>query len=361
MQKQLDMLKFVCEHDIVRDEAEKLISNFNSKFKVAVGYNQISNISHNFDVAVSDLAHHLHASYRNLNDFSYLYNSILCYIAMDKKIYPYLIGSKIKHPQFKIDFIITGSKHIPNKSHLIYGSQFEDFYRFEDGYKEVINFLNDYVDIFPYSSRKYINNKIKEKAKKPKIDKITNPFEAKVFSKSFDKKFVKAKFDTWLKFFRNSGSEFEQLWSIFYFYTSVEDFYSGSEYEEASKTTLDECMISFSHNLKIICRRISLFQQSESMLKTAKIIQSNPNFLKSLIKYASSHEWYDNSLYFLSKIVISESDINDITNAIGKNISKTHTHRPLVWKNMSFELQSSLIEEAKRQFFVDLPEFDINI
>lgn len=219
----------------------------------------------------------------------------------------------------------------------------------------LIEKLESIYEFLPESSRNYISNKMKEAPADAKIFKITNSFQKKAVENILIQSPTLKTADKLYRTFVNCKDYFDKFTSLFFLYKILSD---RSELFEDKYGLLEfkgkiakKSIFPFEHVLSSSFLNVDAM---EKLLKITPQIDCEEYILDIFNKLSSQ------SVYYLYNFTNNEEIINKIDFVVGSNTEVFCKGFNMRFDNMSEDLKELLIEENKRQFFIEHPMWNLS-
>lgn len=237
MQEQLDLLKSISDNKQLRKEFESFLKEISDEVRVQSKNDSLpytakeklyKNISQRLDDKIDELS----------SCYDVKRKALMLFFSLDKRAHYNLHYTIVSNNFTSLE--LKGSEFGKKNGHKLTGSKFEDLYGWNKADK-VIKFLEENIDFLPSSSKKYIKSKMVVETEDWNAEKIVNEFQKKVFMRELADKPEPARLRALIKDFNNLDDDGDALLSFHYFYSAVNEKYSGKN-ERGSKMVKDEIM-----------------------------------------------------------------------------------------------------------------------
>lgn len=288
-------------------------------------------------------------------DYSFDTNHAHLYFSMDKTLFSKLHQNSIYSIKEDIYFSDIGGKYF-----YLCGANILTVYN--RNYEKIIDFLEENMDLFPSSTKKYIVKKKKDLQNETKtsFDKVTNDFELRMLENSlgsvFDYKLIKK----YISKFKLITDKADKAISFLNLLISVKNKYSNSSDERVEKyiENISKEFYSYFGNSAFGYHYHSEDREGAKKIIT-KTLSSKP-VIDEMIELSLAN---NNStlIYFFNIYAKKHHRFKELNSALRKILEVELYHGHFKFKSTNDDLKDLIVEDSKRQWIVNTnPINDIN-
>ncbi len=347
MSEQIDCLREIKINPIIKSKIDSFIVNKASLFNGSIGWGRVGQITTSIGDDLDKLNTQLIQTY-NIDK-----RSAGLYISLDKRLYHKLHFIHRKNISEGLKF--TSDFDTPEYSNFVLTcEEFKNVYK--NNMKNIIEFLEENVEVFPDNFVKYILNKKKERANINKIEGINNDFQRKIFANDLGDKPTKAKIEANLKFINNINDFEEKYSSLFYFHKVIRE---AEVRANLDKDAILNKISSYFYKLFLSTFGFGMSNPIAHLQKMIDFMSKDADFTDFIFKQTSNddHFLHSKAIFTLLNSAMNQEQLDKLNKIILYKLEQDSVGRTVNLRFSSDEIKNTLLIEAKRQFVELNPDY----